>query len=205
MTLAAVTETLRECLSRTPDDGVERINECYRQSANGNDFIWEFWEGVIAVAASLGAESSEMDALVQLIEKLVATHVDDIEEQAIWESKRGLSLSLRENLDSGIWDTLPFGVLAMRETLETDAGMHSHELDKRLKVLQAWVVHAGEHLHRNSGGEENRLMLPGHLWDGPGGMSKDRWDFWKKQLGKLDASENVARSIISSMDGVEKK
>lgn len=222
MTAEKIGQALYSCIRGSPADGVAQVNALYNsKDVDGDTFLWHFWAAVITAARGLSPGNSELTTLVTLLAELVNTNVDTVEDQAIWTSRRGLSMALRENVDAmlenagcaalyarlasaNIWDTLDFGALALRETLEEPAGMESPRLSERLAVLLAWVVNCGQLLYRgDTARQQSRLMLPGSLWNGPGGLNSGRWEFWKKQLQILSTDKSEASAIIAAMNESE--
>ncbi|GIK00107.1 hypothetical protein Aspvir_004123 [Aspergillus viridinutans] len=80
------------------------------------------------------------------------------------------------------------GVWSLRSGLEEE--LSDRELEGEVAAAAMWMVYGGENLFSQltdavQDEEMERLMMPGTLYSGPGQLSLERWQFWKRRFGEM--------------------
>ena len=185
-------------------------------------YVFELWSSLLTWGTAVPAEHEGQAAIVSAMQRLQKLHTDDLDGARVWEDVPRLPWALREVFQlhgeatdepgftntsalyariaqSGLYDTLDFGVIRFREALEE--AVPAEQVPAHMSAVSQWLQYAGQLLF--NGGkpshESSRLCSPGSLWQGPGGLNPERWAFWKQRLGQLgqgtllEAMEKAAR------------
>ncbi|KAJ9637360.1 hypothetical protein H2199_007647 [Coniosporium tulheliwenetii] len=82
-------------------------------------------------------------------------------------------------------------------------------------AAKKWLVVAGKQIYGNGSGgggiERSGCVLGSHrdLWEGPEGMSRERWEFWKRRLEWIqeqevdEATKETAREAAAAMQAID--
>ena len=116
-------------------------------------------------------------------------------------------------LESGLVKWYHFAVWSFRDALEEKELESKDCWYYRIRAAAQWIEQSGNMLfHSLSNTEltERDLnnMSNGLLYQGEGGLSKERWNFWKmkfRALAKLDVSEDVKAIAIRAAEQMEEK
>lgn len=104
-----------------------------------------------------------------------------------------------------------FAIWTLRDALETTQGEFG---DCYVAAAASWIEHAGQYLYdctRNgeSDAQFNEITAPGELFRGSGGLSTERWTFWKSRFLQVasrsgsDASGSCAEAAARRMAEIE--
>lgn len=112
---------------------------------------------------------------------------------------------------NGLIDGWDFALWQLRGALESDV---EHEEERQLQVAAAglWILHAGPRVWQlvvdtpAYAGAEVRSMRAGDKFDGPGGYSFQRWEYWQQSFeGRVDSQGvdgSIAKRAVSVMKGL---
>ena len=104
-----------------------------------------------------------------------------------------------------------FGLITLRETLETPTEQSVGKLEALIPAAAAWVSILGADIYQWNEGFDGALGKGGSLWKGQHGFCKERWQFWKGRFGELaiievlgDEVRTAARDAQRTMEEIEK-
>jgi hypothetical protein len=116
-------------------------------------------------------------------------------------------------LESGLVKWYHFAVWSLRDALEEERLESKDRWYYRIRAAAQWIEQSGNMLfHSLSNAElttrELNNMSNGPLYQDKGGLSKERWSFWKikfRALAELDISEDVKAIAIRAAEQMEEK
>ncbi|KAL2758959.1 hypothetical protein ACRALDRAFT_1062048 [Sodiomyces alcalophilus JCM 7366] len=106
------------------------------------------------------------------------------------------------------WD---FALWQLRSALEEKA-QQSEEEKLLVAAAALWVIHGGPRIWQlvvdtpEYAGSDQRTLRPGSKFDGPGGYSVQRWEYWlrafEEHAGEDDMTGRLAKRAVAVMKGL---
>ncbi|KAI9887040.1 MAG: hypothetical protein M1823_001112 [Watsoniomyces obsoletus] len=196
--LAALVRELQQTTSQTPTIPMGSNETERRIWQDMPSFGWTLWEET----DTMGPSSEEGRQPWRNINAYIARLTRDGSVNLIWYGIRALAAALEGQMTRAHEHT-------SRWEVESDF-VPGPELDCYLAVAADWISICGPALFGTnpdiSGGEG------GPMWEGPPGLSSERWQFWKQRLEELSEQEKVeeqtrqlARDTRQKMTEIEQR